>query len=134
MTQAHVEALEGGFAAYAKGDFAGMLTLFAPDAVCRRWPPLPDPGTYRGPAGFAELVNDWIKGFKDFETGVNEYIDVDEEQVISRVFQRAVGAESGARVDAEFWFVWRLEDSAVKRLDIYMTEEQARDAARSHER
>jgi len=79
-----------------------MLKDVEPDLVVERWPPLPDAAIYHGTDGPLQMIADWIEGFDRFETSVNEYIDVNSDQVITRIHQKAIGAGSGVPVEADF--------------------------------
>jgi ketosteroid isomerase-like protein len=129
MSEENVEIIRAAWESYANGDIAEMLKDIAPNIVLQRWPPLPDPEIYHGPDGLLQLVADWIEDFDEFETTVEEFIDANDTQVITRVHQQATGAGSGVPIEAQFWFVWTLTDGRVVRWDIYKDRDHALEAA-----
>jgi len=58
-----------------------------------------------------------------------EFIDANDDQVVVRVHQTATGAQSGARIEGEFWFVHTLRNWKLVRLDMFATKSKALQAA-----
>jgi ketosteroid isomerase-like protein len=127
MSQENVEIVRAAYEAYERGDLAGMLKDADPEQVIYR--PDPDGRTYRGPEGFLQAFIDWTEGFDEFRANVGEFIDANDSQVIVRVHQHAVGAQSGVPIEADFWFVHTITDRKIVRLDMYSREAQALEAA-----
>ena len=127
MSQENVEIVRQAYEAYEQGDLAGMLKDADPDQVIYR--PDPDGRTYRGPEGFLQAFMDWTEGFDEFRASVGEFIDANDSQVIVRVHQHAVGAQSGVPIEADFWFLHTIRDKKIVRLDMFSRKAQALEAA-----
>jgi ketosteroid isomerase-like protein len=129
MSQENVEIVRRSYEAYERGDLTGMLTAADPDLITHRAAPQPDAGTWHGREGFLQAFASWIEDFDAFALTVEELIDANDTQVITRLHQCAVGSESGVPIEADFWFLHTLSGQRIRRLDIYAREEQALEAA-----
>ena len=58
-----------------------------------------------------------------------EFIDANDEQVVLRLHQRAVGTHSRVPIEADFWFVHTIRNRKMLRMDIYGSRSQAFQAA-----
>lgn len=65
----------------------------------------------------------------DVVNTTKEDIDANDQQVIARVHQRAVGTESRVPVEADFWMVLTVRAEKVVRLDSYADKQPALEAA-----
>ena len=70
-----------------------------------------------------------MEGFDEFSLTGEEFIDADQEQVIVRIHQRAVGAQSGVPIEADFWHLHTMRDGKATRLDMFPSKAQALEAA-----
>ena len=127
MSRENVEIVRRGFDAYQRGDIPAMLDLAAPDQVTYRADP--DGATYHGPEGLLRAIAEWVEDFDEFTATPEELIDANDHQVVVRVHQEAVGSQSGAPIEANFWFVYTLDDARVTRLDMFASKTQAFEAA-----
>jgi ketosteroid isomerase-like protein len=127
MSRENVEIVRRGYEAYARGDVAAMLADLDPEMTTYREEP--DGATFHGPDGFLQAIAEWVEDFDEFVATAEELIDANDHQVIVRVHQTATGAQSGATIEGDFWFVHTLSDSKVTRLDMLTTKEKALEAA-----
>ena len=125
MSQENVEVVRRGYRAFLRGEREAAFGEFANDCVSTRVAPMPDVVPYHGPEGVLQMLADWTDGFDEFEMQPEEFMDANDEQVLVRIHQCAVGAQSGARIEADFWFVHTMRDGKIVRLDIYATASQA---------
>ena len=125
MSQENVEIVQGGYAAFLRGDITGALAYVDEHFIATRVAPMPDVRPYNGPKGLLRILADWVEGFDDFEMSPEEFIDANREQVLARVRQRAIGAQSRVPIEADFWFVHTLRNRKLVRMDIYASESQA---------
>ncbi len=75
------------------------------------------------------MIAEWVEDFEEFTATPEEYIDANDHQVVVRVHQKAVGSQSGAPIEADFWFVHTLSDGKITRLDMFASKAQAFEAA-----
>jgi ketosteroid isomerase-like protein len=116
-----------GYEAYARGDVAAMLAGVDPEMITYREEP--DGATFRGRQGFLKAIAEWVEDFDQFVATAEELIDANERQVVVRVHQTATGAQSGAPIEGDFWFVHTLIDAKVTRLDMFASKDRALEAA-----
>ncbi len=127
MSRENLEIVRRGYDAYAQGDMEAMLASMDPELVTYR--DEPDAATFHGPEGFLQAIAEWVEDFDEFAATAEELIDANDHQVIVRVHQTATGAQSGAQIEGDFWFVHTLTDSKLTRLDMLTTKEKALKAA-----
>ncbi len=122
-----MEIVRRGYEAFDRGEVTEMLSNVDPEAIIYR--ELPDGATYQGPEGLVRAIAEWVEDFDDFNVSAEEFIDANDHQVVVRVHQTAVGAQSGAPIEATFWFVHTLSDARVTRLDMLTSKAKALEAA-----
>jgi ketosteroid isomerase-like protein len=127
VSRENLEIVRAGYDAYARGDLEAMLADMDPELVTYR--DEPDAATFHGPEGFLQAIAEWVEDFDEFAATAEVLIDANDRQVIVRVHQTATGAQSGARIEGDFWFVHTLTDSKLTRLDMLTTREKALKAA-----
>jgi ketosteroid isomerase-like protein len=123
MSQENLEIVRRGYEAYARGDLAAMLEDLDPEMVTYREEP--DGAIFHGSEGFLRAVAEWVEDFDEFAATPEEMIDLNDDQVLVRVHQKAVGAQSGAPIEADFWFVHTVRDAKVTRLDMFTSRARA---------
>jgi ketosteroid isomerase-like protein len=127
MSEENVEIVRRGYEAYRRGDLGPMLADVDPEMVTYR--EAPDAATFHGPDGLLKAIAEWVEDFDEFEATPEEMIDANDHQILVRVHQTAVGAQSGAPIEADYWFVHTLRDGKVVRLDMFANELHALEAA-----
>src|SRR6476469_495545 len=127
MSRENVEIVRRGYEAYARGDVAAMLADLDPEMKTYRAEP--DGATFHGTDGFLPATAAWGEDCHECVATAEELIDANDHQVIVRVHQTATGAQSGATIEGDFWFVHTLNDWKVTRLDMLTTKEKALEAA-----
>jgi uncharacterized protein len=127
VSQQNVEIVRRAFEAYARGDVPAMLKDAHPEQIIYRADP--DGATYHGREGLMQAIAEWVEDFDEFTATAREFIDANDHQVVVRVHQKAVGAQSGAPTEADFWFVHTLSDARITRLDMFASKAQAFEAA-----
>jgi ketosteroid isomerase-like protein len=127
VSEKNVEIVRRGYEAYLRGDLAAIQEDMDPDVVVYRKDP--DGATFHGWDGFLQAIASWVEDFAEFSISAREFIDANDNQVVVRVHQTAVGAQSGAPIEADFWFVHTLRDGRVTRLDMLVSKADALAAA-----
>ena len=98
MTSDNVRMVREGVQAYIDGDAARALEMIHPDMVSARVAPLPDPQTYHGIEGVAQMYTDWTADFEDFEMWIGECFEAGHDHVVVELVQRGNRqGERGAR-------------------------------------
>ncbi len=129
MSQANVEIVRRGYRAFIRGEPGSAPGDVDSEFIATRVAPMPDVTPYHGPEGLLQILADWVEGFEDFEMSPEEFIDANDSQVVVRVHQRAVGAQSRVPIEADFWMVHTMRDAKMLRMDIYGSKAQALEAA-----
>jgi ketosteroid isomerase-like protein len=127
VSEENVEIIRRGYEAYTRGDLAAIQEVTDPGVVVYRKDP--DGATFHGWDGFLQAIAEWVEDFDEFTISAREFIDANDDQVVVRVHQTAVGAQSGAPIEAEFWFVHTQRDGKLVRLDMLANKADALAAA-----
>lgn len=127
MSQENVEIVRRAYDAWASSDFETLFGLADERVVIHRVPPLGG-GTYHGHEGLIETSTEWSEDFAEWEIRAEELFDLGD-QVLVRIYQRAVGAGSGVPVESQYWFLHALRNGKIARVDMCSTEGAARKAA-----
>jgi ketosteroid isomerase-like protein len=128
MSRENMEILRRADAAFQRGDLTAALADMDEDMTATRAAPLPDIKTYEGREGVRQMLLDWVEGFSDFAMSAEEFIDLNDRQVLVRIHQRAQGTQSGVPIEADFWFLYGFRNRKVVRLDVYLSKHQALEA------
>ena len=129
MSQENVEILRRADEAFQRGDLSTALADVDESVEASRIAPAPDVKAYHGRQGMTQMLLDWVEGFDEWAMTAEEYIDANTDQVIVRIHQTATGSQSGAPVEEDFWFLYTFRDRKVVRLEMYIREAQALEAA-----
>ena len=89
---------------------------------------MPDVKTYQGHEGIRQMLLDWVEGFDEFAMSGEEYIDVNDRQVLVRM-PASAGDTQRRSIQADFWFLYSFRNRKAMRLDVYRVEHQALEAA-----
>jgi ketosteroid isomerase-like protein len=127
MSRENVEVVRRGYEAYRQGNVAAILDDLHPEMVTYR--EQPDGATFHGTEGFLKAIAEWVEGFDEFAMTAEELIEANDRQVVVRVHQTATGAQSGAPIEGDFWFVHTLDDMKMMRLDMFASKQKALKAA-----
>jgi ketosteroid isomerase-like protein len=127
MSEENLATVRRSYEAFARGDLDATVADADPELVTFRG--YPDAATFHGPQGFMQAVAEWVENFDDFSLKPEEFIDANNEHVVVRVHQSAVGAQSGVPVEEDFWFVHTLKAGKLTRLDMLVRKEEALRAA-----
>lgn len=126
MSEENVEIVRRAWETWERGDLTGWLELVSDDLVTRRVGL--DNATYHGPEGFLEQASEWGEGFADWSVAAEEFIDTGN-QVVVRNHQTARGDASGVPIAMDFWFVYTVSQGKIVRVDMFVNEREALEAA-----
>jgi ketosteroid isomerase-like protein len=125
-----VQAAQRAYEAWTRRDLAAIQALCTPDVVIVQPPEVPDAKSYEGPDAMIAALEDWPQEWNDFHVELVEIIDVSDDVLITVTRHSGRGASSGIDVDFHVFYVSRLRDGALARMEMYFTAEQARRASR----
>jgi ketosteroid isomerase-like protein len=125
MSQENVELTRTAFEAFERGDIDWLQGMCTSDVVIVQPPEVPDPKSYEGSGAIAEMVNDWPRQWEDFRLEVTEIIDVSDDVLVSGARHTGRGRTSGIELDWEVFYVHRLRDGKLARMEMYLSREQA---------
>jgi ketosteroid isomerase-like protein len=121
------QRLRDAIAAFNAGDFEAVLDAAADDVEYQRGARAPDAREIiRGKETLTEFFRPDVLEDQRFEI---LDLEVGSDSAIARMIFSARGAASGLEVDNESWVVYRMADDLVSRIEVYETEDEAREAA-----
>jgi ketosteroid isomerase-like protein len=128
MSQENVELVRLGFEAIERGDLALVEQFTLPDAVMVQPPEVPDAKTYEGASAIREAMDDWPKQWEDFRMELLEIIDAGDDAVVSVTRHQGRGRQSGIEMDFEVFYVYRIREGRLARLEMFFSRGQALEA------
>jgi len=128
VSQERVGSTLGGYELFNGGELDEALAGFSGDIEWVVLDVFPDRGPYRGREGVRRFWDTWHETFEDFRAEVLEIHDLDDHVVvITRV--HGTGRDSGAEVNtAPFPIVWTWRGDEIVRMEMFISEESAREA------
>ncbi|MDQ6749886.1 MAG: nuclear transport factor 2 family protein [Actinomycetota bacterium] len=124
VSQENVDRARRTIEAFARGDLQTALQDVRIEVRTHRLAPLPDPRTFRGPAGMLMAWRDWSAGIEDLEVTVGELIDGGH-SVVAEIGRRGRRSDSGEEVEEKFWFVYTFFEGELVQQDMLASKRQA---------
>jgi uncharacterized protein len=130
MSQENVDVIRQGWDAWLRGDLPGLFRQFDPEIVWdtshfRDWPE----SAYHGIAGVERFLNEWLDVWDDYEVGVEDVLAAPDGRVVSLIWHRGKGRNSGLAMEMEMAQIATVRDGKVTRLDNYDDRAEALEAA-----
>jgi ketosteroid isomerase-like protein len=129
VSQEGVELIRGTFVLIGQGDLTTLQRYMAPDVVMVQPPEVPDAKDYRGPTAMCDAMADWPRQWDDFRMDLLGVHDAGGDVYVSATRHSGRGRESGIAMNFEVFYVHRLRDGKLARLEMYFNREQALAAA-----
>jgi uncharacterized protein len=127
MAQENVELVRRGYAAFVRGDIAGILDILDPEVEASDPFGFSTSDAYRGHDGFVQTVRDGLDAFERYEIKADEFIDAGDDVVVS-VRISGVGRESGAVVNMHLFHVWTVREGRAVLGRTFQTKDAALEA------
>jgi ketosteroid isomerase-like protein len=134
VSEENVEIVRGIYDAARQRDADAVLSLYDPSVECDysrvRWGDPARRGVYHGHEGLQEVFREWHEAWENYEAGVDEVIDVGDDQVITVGTARGRGRASGIEVELRHQAgLWTIRGGKVVRVVWFPTREEAFEAA-----
>jgi ketosteroid isomerase-like protein len=123
-----IEVAERLWQAWESGDVTGMFELIDPEIVSTQFPEQVGVRDHRGHDGVREVMEDWIGTWDDYEIELRGMRGVGDALVLA-LHQRGRGKGSGAAMEGDVWFVWRVRAGKLVRWQMFSSEGEALAAA-----
>ena len=124
MSLENVELVRDGFEHFVATGEPAWNTLH--EHVEVRDHDIMDGREYRGHADVRRwLFEDWASAWSDYSAEPEEFIDVDDERVITVSRVKATGRSSGVEIERQDAMVFLVRDRQIVRLDYYNSKQQA---------
>jgi ketosteroid isomerase-like protein len=129
MSEENVEIVRNAFDAFTRCDMEGVLGLCDKDIVITQPPELPGVSPQqRGHSGVLEAFSIWPEQWDDYQIEILRTADLGDYVVVTtRTGGR--GKQSGVKVEMDFSFAFTVRDEGIVEMQIFMREDQAREAA-----
>ncbi len=127
MSQKSLELVARAFAAFSEGGVEDSIEFFAEDVA---WTTADLPGIEQvhGHDGLRTLAREMQDNFDDFSLELTD-LERSGSRVLAAVHQTGTGRLSGVEVELNYWFVNELRDGQIARVEAYLDEREAREAA-----
>jgi ketosteroid isomerase-like protein len=130
MSQENVDVVRAAFDAFTRGDTEAVLQLCAEDIEITQAPELPgvSPRQYGHP-GVLEAFAIWPEQWDEYRIESMRVVADPGEHVVVTTQQRGRGKQSGVEVDMEFAFLFAVREGKIAEWRIFVSEDQALEAA-----
>ena len=119
MSQENVEIVLDQYAATDERDFRRAMSHYAED-VEMVVPTGIRAGTFKGPQAVGEWFGDWLSTFeRDARFDIEQITEADDGSVLLIAKHHATGRASGAKIEGEVVWHYRLRDRKIVRLTAY---------------
>ncbi|HEX3277147.1 MAG TPA: nuclear transport factor 2 family protein [Thermoleophilaceae bacterium] len=128
MSRQNVEIARRAWEEWTRGDLDAFLEFFDPAVEwipTRLWP---EEDIYYGREGIRRFVEKWLASWERFESGVEEYLEVDGDRVLVLGWQRGFGPGSNVPVHMDFAQLTTMKDGLACRVEIYADRREALEA------
>jgi ketosteroid isomerase-like protein len=129
MSREDVETIRAAFEQFSRGDFAVYAQLPG-DLELVIAPEMPDAGTYRGEAA-RRWLDAWTQSFEQLTLEPVEFRDLGD-KVMTEYIQRGFPKGGATPLELRSWSVSTMRDGAVVRLELYLSQAEALEAAGIH--
>ena len=124
VSQENVELVKTGYAAFVRGDLAGVIAVLDPEVEMADPFGFSTTDAYHGHDGFLQTVQDSFDAFEHYEIEPHEFLDAGDNVIVS-VRLSGVGRGSGVAVDMPLFHVWTLRAGKAVQGRTFKTKEAA---------
>jgi ketosteroid isomerase-like protein len=130
MSQENVDIVQAAFAAFIRGDTDAVLQLCAEDIVITQPPELPGVSLRQyGYSGVLEAFAIWPEQWDEYRIEPPRVVADPGDDVIVAARTHGRGKQSGVEVDMEFAFLFTVREGKITEWQIFVSEDQALEAA-----
>lgn len=130
MANPNVQGVHEMLAAYIQGDQGKLRASIDPEAEIHGAPGLVNAGTYYGYDGFQQWIAQWTEAWSDERFELGDFVEMEDSVLVVPAHITGRGASSGVEIDTVFGWLYEWRDGRVTRFHVYLTVEDAMDAAR----
>lgn len=113
--------------AFGRGDLDGAVATTSDSAEIVMPETLPWGGTYRGPAGFKEMIEKFLSNFENVDPAPQQFLETDDGHVVVTV--KGVGTtKSGNQLSGDSIWLYDVQGGEVTRAQFYGDTAQAVEA------
>ena len=130
MSEENVEIVEKAFDAFTRDDIDGVLRLCDENIVITQPPELPGASRQQhGLRGVLEAFAIWPEQWDDYQIEILKIAGAPGGKVFTTTRTRGRGKQSGVEVEMEFSFVFTVRNAKVSEWQLFISEDQALEAA-----
>ena len=128
MSAAGVQAVQAVYDAWNTGGLEAAMQAVPEDIRWETPPESPEPEVVQGRQAAGESMGNWLEEWGSLE--ISDLVLEDfGDRVLASLTQQATGRSSGAVVEGRLFMVWTDEQGKLTRMQMFLDERQARDAA-----
>jgi ketosteroid isomerase-like protein len=120
--------------AFRRADIEWLLEHADPDVEITQPAEFPDARTYHGREGYIDSLLDWPRQWEDFRIEPRRIFGVGDEHVVIVALHRGRPATIDIEVEAEIVFLTRWREGRMTNWSMFLTVEEAVDAAQARAR
>jgi hypothetical protein len=127
--QENVALVRTTIEAYNSGEVQLIVHQVHPEIEVYTGPSLINEGTYWGPDGLLQWLEQWNEAWDEFQLSIEKLEPIGERHVVADIRQTGRGRGSGVEIEGNVAHVYEFEDGICTRFHLYADGDQARAAA-----
>jgi ketosteroid isomerase-like protein len=128
MSRKNVETVSRLYEAFQRGGLETAVRLMAPKIEVVPDESIPDRQVFQGREGFLEWAERWFAPWADYRIEPLEFIESGDKVLVVQQ-DRGIDGPGGMNLDQTVWSVWTFEEGRVARLEFFLKEQSALEAA-----
>src|SRR4026209_599195 len=126
MSEGDLEVLRDQYDAVNERDWGRAMSHYADDVRLTVHPEFLNSGIYEGSQAVGEWFGDWFRSFdRDFKFEISELTELDDGRILLRARTSGRGRASGAPLEGEVIWSYRMRDGKVAEITGHDSREQA---------
>jgi len=124
----NADAVKARWDDFAKGDLDGAVSTTDETAEIRIPETLPWGGTYAGPDGFKEMIQEFLANFESIDPKPTAFLEADDGETVIVIVEGVGKTKSGNELSGRSVWLYKVEGGQLMDAEFFGDTAQARDA------
>ena len=124
----NADAVKARWDDFAKGDLDGAVSTTDETAEIRIPETLPWGGTYTGPDGFKEMIQEFLANFESIDPKPTAFLEADDGETVIVIVEGVGKTKSGNELSGRSVWLYKVEGGQLMDAEFFGDTAQARDA------
>ena len=124
----NADAVKERWGDFANGDLDGAVSTTDESAEIRIPETLPWGGTYRGPAGFKDMIQEFLSNFESVDPKPTSFLEADDGETVVVTVEGVGKTKAGKELSGRSVWLYKVHDGKLTDAEFFGDTAQARDA------